>query len=155
MKTKKVTAVIIVILLAAAVTAGYFLSQNWTIRFRAELDSFFGEGNWECISEETKDSMIYSEYVSVHSSPELSYDRPVTAENYLACSLQDFYLDIRAFDYRMDNLTEEQRQHVLDSMKTMEARLRSRFGRYADFRIWLDEDHQVEYEKGVRQTGGE
>ena len=35
-------------------------NKDWTIRFKPELDHFFGEVNWECISKETKKSTIYS-----------------------------------------------------------------------------------------------
>lgn len=38
----------------------YLGSGNWPVRFHAELDEFFGEGNWECVSEEQKESLMYS-----------------------------------------------------------------------------------------------
>jgi len=31
---------------------------DWTKKYKLELDRFFGEENWECISKEKKDSII-------------------------------------------------------------------------------------------------
>lgn len=253
-KVKKAALLCVVILIIACIIAGYFISTDWTLRFRSELDQFFGKGNWECISEETKESIIYTEYISVHSSPELSEDVPgkfknwyirfknkdgedeiwyitnhtlkinhdkygmfsskrysnkqaltlelmdisfgiiedeifdeiikselsedeaacisvtmsyrggnpepgfydkliaepwfnvndVTAENYLSSDLHDFYLDIKAFDYRLEKLTDEERQHVFDSLENIEKKLCDKFGENASFRIYFDEEQQVE-----------
>ena len=37
--------------------------RTWPLRFHGELDRFFGTGNWETVSEETKRSMMYDQYI--------------------------------------------------------------------------------------------
>lgn len=73
-KTAGIWAILILIVVGLIVV--YFRHQNWTIRFRSELDDFFGEGNWVYISEETKQSIIYSDYHHSHSNPTLSGNVP-------------------------------------------------------------------------------
>lgn len=259
-KLKLIALATILILCAAGILAGYFISRDWTIRFRSELDDFFGEGNWERISEETKESIIFTDYIIVHSNPALSGEMPgkfqnwyisftnrdgeeeiwyitnhvlkinhdrygifspsrysskqaltlelmdisfgiieeevfrdivrsvlsekeaeclevtmsyhggnpkpefydaladepwfnvgdISAEHYLSYDLHDFYLYIRAFDYRLEKLTGEEQQNVFDSMEAMEQKLCDRFGEYASFEIYLDADHKVEYKDGAK-----
>lgn len=64
MSKRKKIGIFIIILAVAALAVSLFLfwqrQQNWTIRFHSELDAFFGEGNWEYLSEETKKSRIYT-----------------------------------------------------------------------------------------------
>lgn len=50
--------------------------QNWTIRFKSELDDFFGKGNWEYLSGETKESIIYTNYHHSHSGSGMSGEVP-------------------------------------------------------------------------------
>ena len=60
------TIIILIIITSIAILANIYLGSNhWDKRFASELDRFFGEGNWECVSSETKESMMYEEY---HSS---------------------------------------------------------------------------------------
>ena len=54
----------------------YFINQNWTIRYASVFDGFFGKGNWKCIDEEKKDSLIYDEYEINNIYPELSENVP-------------------------------------------------------------------------------
>lgn len=61
----KVKKILIIFIAAVIVGAGiftYFYMQNWTWRFKSELDNFFGEGNWECLSSQTNESKMYSVY---------------------------------------------------------------------------------------------
>ena len=50
----------LLILTAAVLVAGVFLVRHWFVswplRFQRELDRFFGEGAWQCISQEEKES---------------------------------------------------------------------------------------------------
>lgn len=238
-----------------------FINSNWPKRFKSELDQFFGKGNWESISEETKESIIYTKYISVRSAPYLSEEVPgkytdwnikftnkngddeiwkitnhalkinndkygifsskrysnkqalvlelmdiscglaadevlndivkdelseneadclrvsisynggnpkpefydelfkqswfnvkdVTAENFLACDLHDFYIDIFAFDYKVEKLTEQEQQNLFDSMESIERKLLQEYGENASFEIYFDKGHQVEYIDGVKQ----
>lgn len=258
-KAKSIGIVGILILLIAGAVALYMAGQNWTVRFKSELDNFFGEGNWECIDEETKESIIYTEYVQVRSSP-LSYEmagkyknwyiefenrhgeaevwyitnhvlkinhdkydifsgkrytnkqaltlelmdisfgmvsediyndivlsvlsaeeaeslevtmsysggnpkpefydslaeeswftaNEVTAGDFLAYDLHDFYIYIRAYDYRLEKLTAQQRENVLESMDAMVEMLLAEYGQNASFEIYLDGEHKVEYVDGEK-----
>lgn len=84
---KKATGVIgaIVFLAVAAVAVWlcgtYLGSGNWPQRFHSELDEFFGEGNWQCISEEEKESRMYT--VTVRSANTgLDTEEPGTYKNW-------------------------------------------------------------------------
>lgn len=61
-KVKQFLITLVVIGVVAGGICGYLAFQNWTVRFASELDRFFGEGNWECVSEESKTSRMYTEY---------------------------------------------------------------------------------------------
>lgn len=236
----------------------YYKNKNWTIRFKSELDQFFGEGNWECISEKTKESIMYTEYISVRSNPELSEEVPgkytdwnikflnkegneeiwkitnhalkinhdkydifspkrysnkqalvlelmdiscglagdevlndiikeglpeniadclrilisykggnpkpefydklfeqswfnvnnVSAQDFLDYDLHNFYIDILAFDYKVEKLTEQEQQTLFDSMNTIERKLLQKYGENASFKIYFDKEHNVEYIDG-------
>ncbi len=58
---KKVGIILLLVILIAVVTFGIYCYKNWTIHFRSRLDRFFGAGNWECVSTEGKDSIIYTQ----------------------------------------------------------------------------------------------
>ena len=64
MKKAKVTAIGIAALLCIAGAVYLFTAflgnGNWPKRFDAELDQFFGEGNWETVSSESKASRMYT-----------------------------------------------------------------------------------------------
>lgn len=49
----------LIMIVSVILFARYYL-QMWPLRFRAELDAFFGKGNWETVSSEAKESMIYT-----------------------------------------------------------------------------------------------
>lgn len=231
--------------------------QDWSRRFEAELDVFFGEGNWESLSEETKKSRIYTvrQYFYNTAGYESSRDVPgdyhnwdicftnrdgveeiwtitdhamrinhsknhmfsrdrysakqsfvqqlmnisfavsadklhqeilqmllpeeeaacleidiswrggnpppemydelaeqswftaqqATVENYLESSLYDFYVWIHAQDYRVEKLTEQQRQHLMGSLGELENALKKALGAHADYEIYLDAEHTAEF----------
>lgn len=258
-KIKKVGKTSVILLFIAGLVIIYIMSQNWTIRFHSQLDKFFGKGNWECISGETKTSHMYSEYINtgdtvtsgetpgkyknwyiafqdkngeeelcnitnhvfkisadehwIFSSKrysqkqaltlelmDVSFDiigneildtvikselseeeascievtmlyhggnpqpkfytalakedwfniNDVSAENYLSYDLHDFYLYIRAHDYRLEKLTDEQQQNVLNSMERIEQKLLETYGENASFQIYFDSEHKVEYVDGEK-----
>lgn len=250
----------LLILIITGIVAIYLMSQNWTIRFKSELDTFFGEGNWECIDEETKDSIIYTDYISVRSNPSMSGEVPgkfknwyiefenrngeeeiwyitnhvlkinhdrygffsgkrysnkqalilelmdisfgmlgsevyndivldilpeeeaeclevtmsyhggnpepefydslakepwftaneVSAEDFLVYDFHDFYLYIRAYDYRLEKLTTEQQTDIMESMDELTEKILQEYGEDASFEIYLDDEHKVEYTNGER-----
>lgn len=259
-KVKKIGIVFIVLVLIVGMVVAYLMCRNWTIRFKSEMDDFFGEGNWKSISEETKESIMYERYI--HDNRTGSYEVPgkyqkwyiqftnrdgeeeiwyitnhvlkinhdnyglfspkrysskqafvaelmdisfgvvsdeikeefinselseeeaecievemsyhggnpepefydelfreewfqvneISAGNYLSCNLYDFYIYIRTFDYKLEKLTDTQQQHVLDSMESIENRLLEKYGSDASFELYFDEEHQVEYVDGAKQS---
>lgn len=82
MSKLKKTGIFLLIIGIITLTVCAFLfwrrQQNWTLRFHAELDAFFGNGNWESVSEETKKSRIYT--VRQYSSDALPSDREVPGD---------------------------------------------------------------------------
>lgn len=261
-KVKKIAVVLVVGILLFLAFGVFYLRQNWPVRFGGELDKFFGKGNWECISGEKKESLVYEKHVRVRrktafvqretvpgkfhdwdiqfqdagdnnlicsitdhtyrinkekyhflSAKRLSakqaltlelmdisfgligdeimkntieknlseaeadciqvemsysggnpkpefYDRlseqswfninDVSAEKYLAEDSHDFYIDIRAFDYKLEKLTDAERSHLLNSLHTIEKALLDEFGEDASFKIYFDDTHETEYEKGQK-----
>ena len=75
----------------------------------------------------------------------------VTAGDYLKSDLHDFYLYIRAHDYRLEKLSEKEQQNVLDSMEAIAEKLCDRYGEDASFEIYLDDAHKAEYQNGIKQ----
>ena len=256
-KTKNAVLIIVSLGVLVLIVGGYFLYQNWTIRFASVLDRFFGKGNWECISKETKDSLIYTRIIHsgepplseeipgkftnwyirfddshqneiigqitdhtyrisqdrypIFSSKKLSarqaltlelmnisfsligddikrdfiepylspdeaacievkisykggnpkpefYDQlsredwfnvnEISADHYLSNESHDFYLYIRAHNYRIEKLSSAEKAHLFNSLDTIAKALCDRFGENASFEILFDKDHQVEYDHG-------
>lgn len=75
-KLKKIGMATIFILIAAGVCLIYYYIQTWPLRFRSELDAFFGKGNWEQVSAETKESLMYTTYIRSRSNSRLPEERP-------------------------------------------------------------------------------
>lgn len=71
-KIKKLIMIMVFALLVVAVISACFFyqrRQHWPVRFHAELDDFFGEGNWEWLSKETKESSMYTvHYYSIDAA---------------------------------------------------------------------------------------
>lgn len=247
--------VVILALIVAGFVAGWFVLRTWPLRFHRELDQFFGAGNWESVSEETKRSMMFDEYLAVrgtgysdsvdgrfhewniaftnregetelwtisdhtlkinnhdHWFPldperytarqalgqelmELAFDmageqaqedilgdiltdgeracldveisfrdgwpngdlytellnepwfniQELDAEKFLQSDLYDFYVDVFAYDYRVDDLSEMEQEHLYRSLGDIEQALRAAFGDYVDYDIYLGEGYSAEY----------
>ena len=73
----------------------------------------------------------------------------VTAGNYLSSDLYDFYLIIRIHDYRLQQLSEEEQQNVINSLANIEKRLLETYGENASFEI-LHAEYTVKYADGVK-----
>lgn len=259
-KAKQIGFIIVIIFFIAGIFGVYWLLSNWPIMYKSELDQFFGKENWEVISEDVKQSRVYtvrdnfsgnsygqrrraglyrdwdilckngngeeevwtvSNHVykinneryglfsskrykarqaltlelmeisfavieeEVHNEiikedlteeeahciyvdmfyhggnpPRSFYDKlareswftieGVTADNYLASELYDFYLLIRIHDYRLGELSEQGQENVVNSLESIEKRLLEKYGDHASFEIYYDE-YQVEYVDGVKQ----
>lgn len=247
--------ILVPVLLIIAVIAGWYYLRTWPLRFQGQLDNFFGKDDWEVISEDTKESMMYDKNITIRDaawsseeipgqfhewdiaftnrdgdtevwtisdhtmkinhdkywllSPDrysakqalgqelmdisfsmageqvhkeilqallpgaeadcvvvdISYrggrpdpelynellDAPwfaandVTAEDFLQSDLNDFYLDIYAYDYRVDDLTSDERKHLLGSLTDIENLLKETYGDYVDYEIYLGDGCRAEY----------
>lgn len=73
---KKVLFILLIIATVSLICIGVNRYNDWTFRFKSELDSFFGEGNWEKIDEEEEESIIFTEYHHVRRNAELDYETP-------------------------------------------------------------------------------
>lgn len=253
-KRSWIVPLVILALIIAGLMAWWFVLRTWPLRFRGELDQFFGTGNWESVSEQTKRSMMHDQYIirgtglsgstdgSFHEwdiaftnregepeiwtisdhtlkinnhehwfplDPErytakqalgqelmeLAFDmageevqedvlgdilteseracleveisfhggRPdgklytellaepwfniqeLDAEKFLQSDLYDFYVDVFAYDYRVDDLSEMEQEHLFRSLVDIEQALRDAFGEYADYDIYLGEGYAAEY----------
>lgn len=247
--------IIILVLFIVAVIASWYYLRTWPLRFQGQLDNFFGKDNWEVISEDTKESLMYDKNITIRDaawsseeipgkfhewdisftnrngdtevwtisdhtmkinhdkywllSPDrysakqslgqelmdisfsmageqvhreilrallpgaeadcvvvdISYrggrpdpelydellDAPwftandVTAENFLRSDLNDFYIDIYAYDYRVDKLSSDERRHLLGSLTDIESALKAAYGDYVDYEIYLGDGCRAEY----------
>lgn len=247
--------ILVPVLLIIAVIAGWYYLRTWPLRFQGQLDNFFGKNNWEVISEDTKESLMYDKNITIRDaawsseeipgqfhewdiaftnrdgdievwtisdhtmkinhdkywllSPDrysakqalgqelmdisfsmageqvhkeilqaslpkseadcvvvdISYrggrpdpelydellDAPwftandVTAEDFLRSDLNDFYIDIYAYDYRVDDLTSDERKHLLGSLTDIENLLKNTYGDYVDYEIYLGDGCRAEY----------
>ena len=61
-KMKRLGTIAAATLLVAGIAAGIYLMNAWPLRFRSELNRFFGQGNWEWVDSEKKQSRMYSVY---------------------------------------------------------------------------------------------
>lgn len=235
--------------------------KKWPNRFSKELDNFFGKGNWECIDEETKKSLLVDKHVHFHRHPEFDYDIPekykkwyilftnnqgekeiytisnhtyiinqdkydifsskrysakqalvlelmgisnslvsddifnkyissvlpsnisncisveisytggnpkpsfynklakedwfniydADAEEYLETELHNFYIYIRAYDYKINKLSDTEKQTLFSSISVIENNLLKDFGSNASFEIYFTNDYSTKYLDGVRK----
>ena len=259
-KAKQIGFGIVMILFMVGIFCMYWLLDNWPIRYKAELNRFFGKGNWKVISDDVKYNRVhiarksllgdssrerrriglYRDWnilcenengeeeiwevsngvymanhkrygllnpkrfkgkqaltlelmdlsfvvigeavhneivkeglteeeshcidveVSYHGGnpPRSFYDKlareswftldGVTAENYLASDLYDFYLVIRIHGYRLEQLSEQEQENVVNNLENIEKRLLEKYGDNASFEIICDK-YSVEYVDGVKQ----
>lgn len=256
-KVKGFLAAVVLLVIIAGCVAGLLWFQNWPMRFKAEMDNFFGKGNWEYLSSEIKQSIIYEKYHRVRSNPlqsgngpgwyknwyiafenrygeeevwyitnhaykinhdryryefftgkrfsarqalglelmEISFDmvgeevmneiildvlteeeascmeismsyeggnpkpkvysallkepwfkaNEITAADYLATDIYDFHLYIRVHDYRLEKLTEEQQQNVLDSFEVIQDKLKETYGEDTAYEMFWGDGCTAEY----------
>lgn len=75
----------------------------------------------------------------------------VSAEHYLTSDKHLFYIDIFAFDYRFEKLTEQEQKNVINGLEEIERRLLERYGEHATFSIYINEENKVRYKNGEKQ----
>ena len=71
----------------------------------------------------------------------------VDAEQYLHSDLYDFFIDVFAYNYRVDDLSEAEQQPLFSSLSDIEQALRDAYGEYVDYKIYLylGEGYSAEY----------
>ncbi|MCD7894538.1 MAG: hypothetical protein LUG60_12700 [Erysipelotrichaceae bacterium] len=251
-RRSKIIGIGVIVIIVVALIIGislWFVSGSWPTRFKGELNSFFGEGNWEEISSESYESMMYtvhhytgdslydydtngtytewdilynneeiwtisnhtykinhSKYnffspkrysakqaliqqlmnisctiaaedvqynilsevlndeqleclrvnISYHDgNPKPSFYSQLakedwfnvndsTAYNYLKTDLYDFYIDILAFDYKFEKLSDEDQEDLLNSLDDIVQLLEDTYGEYAKYDIYLGEGYSLE-----------
>lgn len=261
-KLKIIIPIIFIICIIAVIIFFVVISKNWPVRYASRLDNFFGKGNWRCIDEETKKSILVDKHIHFHDHPELDYDTPAkyknwyilftnkkgeeeiysitnhayiinhdkynifsskrysakqaltlelmdistslssdvifdkyisnllpsnisdcisveisykggnpnpdfynklakqdwfniddaSAEEYLSTDLCDFYIYIKAYDYKIEKLTDEDKQKLFNSISTIEEKLLEDFGSNASFKIYFSKECNVEYSNGVKEN---
>ena len=77
-KAKKIGIIAALVLIIALGVGIWYYLTTWPLRFGGALDDFFGKGNWQWVSSESKESRIYSVYYTSRSNPALSGERPGT-----------------------------------------------------------------------------
>lgn len=56
-----------------------------------------------------------------------------------------FYIDIKAYDYRIKKLSDTEKDHLMNSLETIEQGLRDKYGEHASYKIYFDDFHQAEH----------
>ena len=68
--------ILVPVLLIIAVIAGWYYLRTWPLRFQGQLDNFFGKDDWEVISEDTKESMMYDKNITIRNATWSSEEIP-------------------------------------------------------------------------------
>lgn len=73
----------------------------------------------------------------------------ITARDYLSYDQYDFYLLIRAFDYKVEKLSPELQQHLHNSKDAIVDFLLDTYGDDASFELYLGEEQRATYQHGT------
>ena len=68
----------------------------------------------------------------------------VDAGHFLETDFWEFYIDIFAYDYRVNTLSEEKKDHLLGSLSEIQQALRDAYGDAAAYEIYLDPEHRAD-----------
>lgn len=106
----------------------------------------------ECLKVEIsyKGGNLKSEFYSDLLKKEWFNINDISAINYLTFDSYNFYIDIFAFNYKINNLAEEKRQNIYNSLTIIEDRLLKVYDEKASFRIYFNDQYKVEYEDGIK-----
>jgi len=77
--------------------------------------------------------------------------KDATAEKYLETELYDFYIYIQVKDYRIENLSDEQREVLTNSYEKIIDDMCERFEENASFEIYFGSDKRAKYINGIIQ----
>lgn len=75
----------------------------------------------------------------------------VTVKDYLQTDLYDFYLYIKIFDYKLEKLTEEEKQNLLKTREKLEQRLIEEYKDNASFEIYFQKENKSKYKDGKKE----
>ena len=57
---------------------------------------------------------------------------------------EEVYIDIFAYDYRVEKLTDSEREHMMDSYEELKRALEAEYGDESAFEIYFDGEHCTE-----------
>lgn len=75
----------------------------------------------------------------------------IKAINYLNIDPNKFYIDIFTYDYKLEKLSEEEKSNLYNVLVDTEKKLLEDYQDKASFRIFFNDEYDVEYEKGAKQ----
>lgn len=75
----------------------------------------------------------------------------IDAKNYLDLDSNKFYIDIFAYDYKLEDLDEQERQDMFNKIELIENELLNKYGTKSSFEIYFNKDYQVKYMNGVKE----
>ena len=70
-----------------------------------------------------------------------------TAADFIESDVYDFYIDVFAYNYRVEKLTDREREHMMESYEEIRQVLEERYGERA-YEIYFDSDHCTAYYGG-------
>lgn len=82
-------------------------------------------------------------YDKLWKEPWFTVDQ-VSVKDYLESDLYEFYIDIFAYDYRVEKLTQKEKEHMMDSFDELEEAIRKTYGEKVKYEIYFDHEHSKE-----------
>ena len=82
-------------------------------------------------------------YDKLWKEPWFTVDQ-ISAKDYLESDLYEFYIDIFAYDYRVEKLTQKEKEHMMDSFDELEEAIRKTYGEKVKYEIYFDHEHSKE-----------
>ena len=70
-----------------------------------------------------------------------------TAADFIESDVYDFYIDVFVYNYRVEKLTDREREHMMESYEEIRQILEERYGGRA-YEIYFDSDHCAAYYGG-------
>lgn len=74
----------------------------------------------------------------------------ITAKHYLSDVSVNFYIDIDLYDYYFEQLTEEERENIINSIDTIKDKLLNMYGDIASFEINFIKGNSIVYDNGQK-----
>lgn len=112
------------------------LSENQSNCFNVEI--LYNNGN---LSPKFYNKLVNESWFNIQDSD---------VSHYLDTNLYEFYIEIKAYDYKFNKLSDKEKQEVYDKIEIIEKELLDRYKDNASFEVWVDSEHIIEYKNGVK-----